>query len=96
MPRILFFVFLAFLCWLLIRVIGGSRKRDAPDVAKRPAPDAAARRVEGMVQCAWCGAYAPSSTATMLADGRSYCGAEHREAAENAQRAAGKRSGTRG
>ena len=39
MARILFFVFLAFLVWLAVRVLGGSRRRPesvAPDEAVPP------------------------------------------------------------
>ena len=77
MLRILFFVFLAFLFWLAIRVLAGSRKRDA---ARDPAPPPV-KAVEAITQCAWCGVHVPQGEAVTLPDGRVYCGDTHRDAA---------------
>jgi len=78
MSRILFFVFLAFLVWFAVRMLGGSRKkRDVPPAEAAPAE----RRVETIRQCAWCGVHVPAGEATALPDGRLYCGPAHREAA---------------
>ncbi|MEO8935829.1 MAG: PP0621 family protein [Burkholderiaceae bacterium] len=82
MARILLFIFLAFLCWLAIRVLGGSRKRDdAPGDA--PQPDAAPlpKSVERVTQCAWCGVHVPRGEVVSLPDGRVYCSEAHRETA---------------
>ncbi len=83
MPRILFFVFLAFLFWLLIRMLGGSRKRDDADAARRTAsiPPATPPGIETIAQCAWCGVHVPRGDATTLPDGRVYCSVAHRDAA---------------
>jgi uncharacterized protein len=79
MSRILFFVFLAFLVWLAVRVLGGARKRrDVADAAEAAPPD---RRVETIRQCAWCGVHVPVGDALALPDGRLYCCPAHREAA---------------
>ena len=78
MPRILFFVFLAFLFWLAIRVLGGSRKRD--DSTKQT-PPSEPKAVEAITQCAWCGVHVPSREVVSLPDGRVYCSTVHRDAA---------------
>ena len=76
MSRILFFVFLAFLVWFAVRMLGGARKkRDAVEAAP------AERRVETIRQCAWCGVHVPAGEAASLPDGRIYCGPAHRDAA---------------
>ncbi len=83
MFRILLFVFIAFLCWLAIRMLGGSRKRGDPprqDPSRDAAPPAA-RRVETVTQCAWCGVHVPPTEAVTLPDGRVYCSDAHRDAA---------------
>ncbi len=82
MARILFFIFLAFLCWLAIRVIGGSRKRDDAPVQPDVAP--AAKSVEVVTQCAWCGVHVPRGEVVSLPDGRVYCCDGHRDAARQA------------
>lgn len=79
MPRILFFVFLAFLVWLAVRVLGGNRKRDdgeAPASTRSSLPAS-----EPIRQCAWCGVHVPVGQAVTLPDGRLYCSESHREAA---------------
>lgn len=78
MSRILFFVFLAFLVWLAVRMLGSSRKkRDVAEATDAP-PE---RRVETIRQCAWCGVHVPAGEALALPDGRIYCGPAHRDAA---------------
>jgi uncharacterized protein len=66
------FVLLALLIgvvlWLLLRV----RKRPAQRAGAVPG-------AEDMVVCAHCGVHLPRSEA-LLADGRAYCGALHRDA----------------
>ena len=79
MGRILFFVFLAFLVWLAVRTLGGSRKNRDADRPAEAAPSE--RRVETVRQCAWCGVHVPTGEALSLPDGRIYCGAAHRDAA---------------
>lgn len=84
MPRLLFFVLLAFLVWLGVRWLGGLRKPDPRDAAgsaragPRPKPE-----IEAMYPCAWCGAHVPAGEALALPDGRKYCSAAHREAARD-------------
>ena len=75
MARILFFVFLVFLAWLLVRVLGAKRGRARTETATPPRP------AEAMAQCAWCGAHVPTSHAIVVGDGRTYCSAAHRDAA---------------
>ncbi len=79
MTRILFFVFIVFLAWLLIRVLGGQRR--GPAATKGPAVDVPPRPAEAMAQCAWCGTHVPTSNAITVTDGRTYCSAAHRDAA---------------
>lgn len=79
MSRILFFVFLAFLAWLLIRVLGGQRK--GPADASSAKVEVPPRPIESMTQCAWCGAHLPASSAIAITDGRTYCSDAHRDAA---------------
>jgi hypothetical protein len=81
MPRILFFVFLAFLFWLAIRLLGTSRKRRDDAGADAPPAEAEPRSVETVAQCAWCGVHVPHGAAVALPDGRVYCGDAHRDAA---------------
>ena len=79
MSRILFFVFLAFLVWLAVRMLGSSRKkRDVAEATEAAPPE---RRVETIRQCAWCGVHVPAGEALALPDGRLYCGPAHRDAA---------------
>jgi uncharacterized protein len=82
MPRLLFFVFLAFLAWLAVRVLGSGRKRDdergRDGRAAAPPPLAASEPIR---QCAWCGVHVPIGQAVALPDGRLYCGEPHRAAA---------------
>jgi hypothetical protein len=83
-PRILFFIFIGFLVWFVVRWIGSSRKRDdRPDVRDDEVRDAppTPRGIDAMQQCAWCGAHVPSTEAVTLPDGRIYCGEPHRAAA---------------
>ena len=89
MGRILFFIFLAFLVWLVIRVLGASRaRRDAMPPAAAPA----ARQVEAIQQCAWCGVHVPATQALTLPDGRVYCGEAHRDAARRVPEASDRSS----
>ena len=79
MSRILFFVFLAFLVWLAVRMLGSWRKKRDTAAATDVAPPE--RRVESIQQCAWCGVHVPAGEALALPDGRIYCGSAHRDAA---------------
>ncbi len=79
MARILLFVFLAFLAWLAIRVVGGRRRDDGREQPTAEPPSTAS--IEAVAQCAWCGVHVPSADARALPDGRIYCGDAHREAA---------------
>ncbi len=85
MLRILFFVFIAFLVWLLVRVLGSERRRGDATPAADPAVDPAVKpppaRAEVILQCAWCGAHVPEAEAVALPDGRLYCSDAHRQAA---------------
>jgi hypothetical protein len=85
LARILFFVFLAFLVWLAVRVLGAKRSRpDAGPPTPTPAsPPRAA--IEPIAQCAWCGVHVPTGSAIALPDGRVYCGVPHRDAARAAR-----------
>lgn len=78
MARILFFIFLAFLVWLAVRTLGGSRKSVDRTRADEPVTPPG---IETVTQCAWCGVHVPSGEAVTLADGRVYCSEAHREAA---------------
>ena len=78
MIRILLFVFIAFLCWLAIRMLTGSRRRDEAPPAEQVATP---RRVETITQCAWCGVHVPPTETVALPDGRAYCSEAHRDAA---------------
>ncbi len=78
MARILFFIFLAFLVWLAVRTLGGSRRSVDRTRAAEPATPPG---IETVTQCAWCGVHVPSGEAVTLADGRVYCSEAHREAA---------------
>jgi uncharacterized protein len=67
---------LALLGWLLF---GRSGKRSGrAQGSPRPPPP-----LEGMVACAHCGVHLPTSEA-LLAHGRSYCSAAHRDAGPSA------------
>jgi uncharacterized protein len=81
MTRILFFIVLAFVFWLVIRMLGASRKRG--DGPLPPADDEIAPRtgIEAITQCAWCGVHVPRGEAVTLPDGRVYCSVAHRDAA---------------
>ena len=86
MARILFFVFLAFLVWLVVRMAGAQRTRGsgrAPvaDATRDPESRSASAMHEPVTQCAWCGAHVPVGTALALPDGRVYCSGMHREQA---------------
>ncbi len=81
MPRILFFVFIAFVVWTVVRMLGTARKRS--DRASS-APPAAPAIAEPIVQCAWCGVHVPAGQLVALPDGRRYCGDAHRDAARAA------------
>lgn len=77
MPRILFFVFIAFLVWLLVRVLGGKRRQEEAKPVSTPPLEPP----EVIRQCAWCGVHVPTGEAVTLPDGRLYCSEVHREAA---------------
>jgi hypothetical protein len=83
MARILFFIFLAFLVWLAVRLLGaGRQRRDGKPDDESPAVKAPSTNpVEAVAQCAWCGVHVPTGTALALPDGRIYCGPAHRDAA---------------
>jgi uncharacterized protein len=84
--RILLFLFLIFLAWLAVRVIGGNRKRnDEPSRAAPPSsPPPPSSMIEQITQCAWCGVHVPNASALSLPDGRIYCSTAHREQARAA------------
>ena len=89
MARILFWVFIVFLVWFLVRWAGAMRRRRAPgDATPATGHDRSSAAVESMRQCAWCGAHMPSHDALALSDGRVYCSAPHRDAAIHADQAA--------
>lgn len=83
MPRILFFVFLAFVIWLAVRVLGGNRKRgdEGGAFASTAASPTAVAASEPIRQCSWCGVHVPIGQAVTLPDGRLYCSEAHRAAA---------------
>ena len=92
MARILLFVFVAFLAWLVVRIVG--RRRDdgpAAPSADRPAADPPGA-IEAVAQCAWCGVHVPAAAARTLPDGRLYCGDAHREAARAIASSDGRRA----
>ncbi len=78
--RYLLIVVVAILVWLAVRVLTARRER--PDVA--PDVASAAKAIEQITQCAWCGVHVPSGTAIVVPDGRIYCGEAHRDAARAA------------
>ncbi len=78
MPRILFFVFIAFVVWTIVRMLGSARKREDR------APTSPTVAAEPIVQCAWCGVHVPTGQLVTLPDGRRYCGDAHRDAARQA------------
>ena len=84
MPRILFFLFLIFLAWLAVRVIGGNRRRDDEPPRATPPPVPPPPAIEPITQCAWCGVHVPNVSALSLPDGRIYCSDAHREQARAA------------
>ncbi|HKY02650.1 MAG TPA: PP0621 family protein [Burkholderiales bacterium] len=65
MGRFLFFVLLALIVYLAIRVL-----------RRRPPPQAPRKVAEKMVHCDHCGLYLPESEA-IHAQGRHYCSVEH-------------------
>lgn len=72
MARLLLWVVLGFVAWMLLR----SRRRPAPPPA---GPGAPAGKAEAMVDCAACGLHFPASEA--VRDGaRLYCCTAHRDA----------------
>jgi uncharacterized protein len=80
-PRLLLLLFLIFLGWLAVRVIGGNRRRsDESSRAEPPQPP----MIEQITQCAWCGVHVPNVSALSLPDGRIYCSDAHREQARAA------------
>lgn len=83
MPRILFFLFIAFVVWTIVRMSGSARKRG--DRAASPPPEAQPP-AEPIVQCAWCGVHIPVGQRLALPDGRGYCSVAHRDAAVTAGR----------
>ncbi len=68
---------LALLGWLLFGRAGRRRGRDQGASTRASPP------LEGMVACAHCGVHLPASEA-LLAHGRSYCSAAHRDAGPSA------------
>jgi uncharacterized protein len=70
MSRVLFFVLLAVVAYLLVRAM---KRRDAGRKASRPGP----RAPEAMVSCATCGLHLPRGEALLLGD-RYFCCEEHR------------------
>jgi uncharacterized protein len=66
-------LFVAYLVWRNDRVDrGGDKQQRAPGAPGVPQP---------MVGCAVCGLHLPQSDAVRGADGRFYCGQEHRQRA---------------
>ncbi len=70
MSRILFFILLAVVAYLVVRSM---KRRDAGQRASRPTP----RTPEAMVSCATCGLHLPRGEALLLGD-RYFCCEEHR------------------
>jgi uncharacterized protein len=85
-PRILLLLFLIFLVWLAVRVVGGNRKRgdESSRAAPPPSSQPPAPMIEPITQCAWCGVHVPNASALSLPDGRIYCSVVHREQARAA------------
>jgi uncharacterized protein len=77
MVRLLLWVVLGFVAWMLLRP--KRRAAPRPDAARGPAaPDASAIKAEAMVDCAACGLHFPASEA--IRDGaRLYCCTAHRD-----------------
>jgi len=96
MGKLLSWVVLIALAWLVIHLIAISQRRrersrgegDAADATKRAGPGrTAGRTIEGepIVPCAHCGVFVPASDA-VRDDGLAYCGVAHRDAARAARR----------
>ncbi|MBC7665463.1 MAG: hypothetical protein H7276_17020 [Caulobacter sp.] len=77
MGRLMIWVLLGFIAWMLLRPKRGAAP--PPDAARGPAtPKAPAAKAEAMVDCAACGLHFPGSEA--IHDGaRLYCCTAHRD-----------------
>jgi hypothetical protein len=74
MPRLLFFLAIAFLVGLLVRTVTNRRPKERRGSVEEPP-------AEKLTQCAWCGAHVTGTSALVLPDGRTYCSVAHRDAA---------------
>ena len=78
MARILLLVIVAILVWWAFRLMRNRQPGD--DGGSRVQPPAA-RALEPISQCAWCGVHVPAGSAASLPDGRIYCSEAHRDQA---------------
>ncbi len=76
MARILFFALIAaIIYWIVRRAAAPQNRRADPSGPAAGAP---------MLQCAFCGVHFPANEARFGADGRSFCGEAHQQAAFHA------------
>ena len=80
MKYLVVLIVVALALWLLLRGRGARPSSRAPDASAKPGRGAAApgNAAIDMVACAHCGVHLPRNEALLDAQGRIYCGAEHR------------------
>lgn len=82
MGRILFWLVVGLLCWLLIRIsLGSSRKTGRNNETGKTDDE---QRNISMAQCAYCGIHFPRSEGVTSEDGRVFCSQPHCDAAHRA------------
>lgn len=72
-------VALVIVLWLLHNKKIAKKNDTTNDGAQsKTAPNAAARPVESMIQCAYCGIHIPASESIVASSGAAFCSEEHR------------------
>ncbi|WP_306480720.1 PP0621 family protein [Limnobacter sp.] len=80
MGRILFFLGLALLAWILFKSWQRKQLGEKPGVDVKQKGNLGRKTQEEILPCQHCGAYSPMSEGVMM-QGRFYCGLEHAKAA---------------
>ena len=80
MGRILFFLGLAFVAWILFKSWQRRRLDEKPSLDTKKNGNIDRKTKEEILPCQHCGAYSPMSEGVMM-QGRFYCGMEHAKAA---------------